>query len=94
MVITHCDIFPAKEAFIKGKLEQFTKFGNIEIPEKNIIQFDNTEKSLKPLIEIIEEPKLHFNENLMVIGKRMLAELPNEFKKHDSEQGTSKFQEL
>jgi hypothetical protein len=41
---------PIEEENILGKLESFEKYGKIDISRQNVILFNKTAKSLKPLL--------------------------------------------
>ena len=64
LVVTHCDIQEPHEEMIRQKLETYKKFAGIEIPEKNIVRFDNSMESLFPLVEGITQGTMHFDEDL------------------------------
>jgi hypothetical protein len=48
---THCDQGQPTEKFKKEKIKSLKTYGELEIPEANVIFFDNTKESLKGFVE-------------------------------------------
>jgi hypothetical protein len=55
-----------------GKVASFKKYGGLEIPVENVIKFDNTKRSLEPLIFKITPSIMHFAEDLDVRAEAIL----------------------
>jgi hypothetical protein len=66
MILTHCDIDKPSETLIQGKLESFKKYGPLEIKPENVINFDNSTKSLEKFISKLKksDPDMHFHDEL------------------------------
>ena len=47
---THCDEKKVDQKFIKEKIASLKRYGDLEIPEDNIILFDKTQKSLEEFV--------------------------------------------
>ena len=66
MILTHCDIEKPSEKLVSGKLSSFKKYGDLEIKPENVINFDNSTKSLEKFISKLQasDPDMHFHEKL------------------------------
>ena len=94
LIITHCDLQYPSDDLVLGKVASFKKYGGLEIPIENVIKFDNTQKSLEPLIHKITPSDMHFAEDLDVRAEAILQELPGDFKKLDDAEGTKRAEEF
>lgn len=90
MILTHCDREKPSEALISGKLSSFKKYGPLEIKPENVINFDNSTKSLEKFISKLQksDPDMHFNEKLEEKVDQIMKELPGDFKRQDAAEGT------
>lgn len=64
IVFTHCDKKLPDINFQQKKLASLKKFGNLEIPQANIILFDNTAESLEGFVETMIHGKITVVEDI------------------------------
>lgn len=88
MILTHCDINKPSETLISGKLSSFKKYGPLEIKLENVINFDNSTKSLEKFISKLQTSDMHFHEKLEEKAVQIMKELPGDFKRQDAAEGT------
>ncbi|TNV80984.1 hypothetical protein FGO68_gene2489 [Halteria grandinella] len=79
-VITHCDKVPVTEPWIAEKLQMFKKYSGIQLSRDQVVLFNNTRDSLKPLVKnLAPSGDMHVKTNLQQEGLRLMSELPNDF---------------
>lgn len=88
MILTHCDLLKPTEKLIQGKRDSFMRFGPLEIQHENVVEFDNSTKSLEKFIEKIQPSNMHFHEKLEEKAKIIGEELPGDFKRQDAAENT------
>lgn len=80
LCFTHCDENDADEKFMKEKRQSLKKFGDLEVPEENVIKFEKSKESLEEFvakfvkgnIKIVDNTKAalqSFDDDLPVIAK-------------------------
>ena len=89
MIITHVDLAVPTDEYIVGKLASFKNAGGVNIPRDNVILFNNTSKSLEPLIAKIKPGNMRFHHDIVAKGMEIFRELPGDFKKQDKTEGTN-----
>ena len=88
LVITHCDEQMPEDTQISEKLEAFATYGPLDIPRENVVKFDNTAKSLLPMVEQMKNSNMKFVPDLEAKAAEVVAELEGDFKKQDAALGT------
>ena len=51
MILTHCDLLKPSEEVISGKLGSFNRYGPLKIQPENVVEFDDSTKSLEKFVE-------------------------------------------
>jgi GTP-binding protein EngB required for normal cell division len=51
MILTHCDLLKPSEKVISGKLASFNRYGPLKIQPENVVEFDDSTKSLEKFVE-------------------------------------------
>lgn len=71
MILTHCDKEKSSEEFILRKLDSLNSIMKNEadpikreIKRENVINFDNSIASLRPMISKLQNSDMHFHENM------------------------------
>jgi hypothetical protein len=72
VVVTHCDIKNPDPTTINEKIESLKKSGGIDIKKENVILFNNTAKSLQPLINKLTRGNMNFTS--LIDQKRLKVE--------------------
>ena len=86
LCFTHCDKNPPDETFIKAKIASYKKYGQIEIPEKNVITFDNTKESLEDFVANIVPGDMHIVDDIDEALEEYEYEMPVIVKQVDQDQ--------
>ena len=94
MILTHCDLVKPSEEFIQGKLDSFKEYGPLEIQPDNVIQFDNTTKSLEPFISKLKPSDMHFHEKLVEKAVEIMDVIPEDLKRQDDAEGTQNHEQF
>lgn len=89
LVITHCDEQMPTDEFISEKLQAFAKYGPLAVPPENVVKFDNTAKTLLPMLEKMQNSNMKFVPDIEKKAAEVAMELEGDFKKQDAAYGTS-----
>ena len=61
---THCDESTPDAEFIKEKIASIKQYGKIEVPEENVILFDNSKESLEDFVADIVPGDVHIVDDI------------------------------
>ena len=87
-MLTHCD--QRNQYHIGERLDSIGQYTGLVIPRGNVILFDKTKESLKPLIPKLKpDSTMHLVKNLEQTASEILDELPNDFRRQDKNEGRS-----
>ena len=81
VVVTHCDIKNPDPTTINEKIESLKKSGGIDIKKENVILFNNTAKSLQPLINKLTRGNMNFTSSIDQKRLKVEQELPGDFQR-------------
>ncbi|TNV82706.1 hypothetical protein FGO68_gene15377 [Halteria grandinella] len=78
-VVTHCDQVPVTDQWIAEKLKMLHKYTGVLLEKGQVIRFNNTSDSLKPLLSgFIPKEDIFIKQNLEQEALRVMRELPND----------------